>query len=124
MLNTGNLQVPRKYLDEVKLIAAQANAVGATLINLDRAVVTYHNQPSNPVWLLDLRRSRIPYVWFWGTPHQFQYIRTDMGNALRTNVVHNEAGKDQSRYLELSREFRMYEFNEPSKPYTVDALIA
>lgn len=63
----SKLLVPRSRINEVRVIASTySQQDSSTVTNGMKAIMQFDNIESDPIWLLDLRRSGIPYVWFWG----------------------------------------------------------
>lgn len=122
----AKLMILRKDIDTVTACAKAYNrAVMNTAINNTRATFSFADIESDPIWLLDLRRSGVPYLWIWGDDFRdFRFataLRMDDRGRGHTNRDLRSSGSSDDQFLfeNAVMDFQLYEFPEdqPVMPY-------
>ncbi|HCW6388638.1 TPA: hypothetical protein OXT18_001778 [Acinetobacter baumannii] len=124
--STAKILVIKNYLDPLLELFAKYghHNVGVT-INGNRAIINFEAVEPDPIWLLDLRRSAIPYLWLWGDKHNWRFFNASSIHRGKATVIENLSSLNDpaciTKFVELSLMFTAHKFDSDLVESAYDA---
>lgn len=115
----ATLLIDRAYIRDVAELAHTYNSgKNSTMINGNKASITFKEIVSSPIWLLDLRRNKTSFLWLWGTEQDWYFIRHDTNGTgdFITRIDDPKVLENYQDYQAHLKEMQHYSFS----PYDLE----
>ncbi|WP_038345648.1 hypothetical protein [Acinetobacter sp. A47] len=119
----AKLLILKAYVNPVLLKTTRYGheRVGVTT-NGTRAILTLDKVEQEPIWLLDLRRNAVPFIWLWGEEGDWKYINASEVARNKATVLDNlnSATAENASYFELLEGLKFHQFSSDLVAHAYD----